>query len=76
MSLLQVLKRLLNIWELLKDFDHRVLCFLRTSGRGGPETNAANFQILPATRGNPGQVIVVFGGFYYQAKVSVERYVV
>ena len=65
---------MLNIWQALEDYDHRVLSFLNLSGNGGQQTNAANFQIMPATRGNPGEVIIVFGGFYYKAELAVERY--
>ena len=69
----QVLERLLNIWKALEDYDQRVLCFLASSGNGGQQTNAANFQILPATRGNAGEVFIVFGGFYYQSQMAVQR---
>ena len=70
----QILKRLLGVWKLLEDYDHRVRCFLSSSGTGLDETNAANFQIMPAIRGNAGEVYVVFGGFYYESHVAVQRY--
>ena len=67
-------KKLLNIWDDLADYDHRVLSFLTSSGTGAQQTKAANFQVTPATRGNPGEVFVVFGGFYYQSQTAVQRY--
>ena len=63
----------MNVWSTLKDYDQRVLCFLSSSGKGGLETTEASFQIMPATRGTSGEVFIVFGGFFYQSNIAIER---
>ena len=65
---------MMEIWKQLKDYDHRVHSFMASSSTGTRETNAANFQIMPAVRGDSEEVLILFGGFYYQANTAVKRY--
>ncbi len=70
---MQILVKLFAAWKALQDYDSRVLTFLTSSGNGGKVTDAANFQIMPAVRGQPGEVYIVFGGFFYRSHTSVHR---